>query len=308
MRKSVLIAGNAYPGLGRDIATALELEEIPISISSFADGETHIRLAGDVREKQVLIVQPTSPPSNEHLMTLALLADTVRGAGAAHVVAVVPYFGYARQDVRSDGPLSAALAARILQTAGVDHIVVLELHSPALESAFPTLLLHLRADELMLPAIRDWRLSRLTVVAPDAGGLKRAQRYAMALDVPLAAITKTRIADDMTATLHVLGEVRGRSCLIVDDIVSTGGTIAHAANALFAAGAAEVHALFVHAVMAPGALEKIRAAGVARLLATDSVHDNVSHPYVDVIPIAPFLAKALMPFVRERSTTSEIGL
>jgi ribose-phosphate pyrophosphokinase len=243
-----------------------------------------------VRGSHVCIVQPTSTPTHERLMTLALLADAARAEGAARVSAVMPYFGYARQDVRKPGEArSAQLAARLLGAAGFDEAIVLELHSPALESAFPMPVRHLRADDLLLPAIKP---RSFVLVSPDAGGVKRAQRYALALGAPLAVVTKERPGTDVATPLHVLGEVRGRDCMIVDDMASTGRTLAGAAQALAAAGAREVHAAFVHAVMAPGALERMREAGVRSIVTTDSV-GPVSLPGVQVVPTAPLFVRAL---------------
>ena len=170
-------------------------------------------------------------------------------------------------------------------------MVALELHSPALESAFDMPLVHLRADELMLPAIQSCAFSQLTIVSPDAGGLKRAQRYAAALAAPLAVVAKTRPRADVAVALQVLGDVRSRACLVVDDMASTGGTIVGAAQALLEAGAAAVHARFIHAVMAPGALERICAASVRIIMTTDSV-SIAPDPRVRVVPIAPLLARA----------------
>ena len=295
MSAIALVAGDAHPQLARDIAHSMEKALVPVTVSAFADGETRVRIEADVRDADLYIVQPTSAPTNERLMTLALIADAARAAGAARVTAVVPYFGYARQDVRkSPGePRSAQLAARILRCAGVGRMVALELHSPALESAFDMPLIHLQADELMLRAIRSWNIADLAIVAPDAGGLKRAQRYAAALAAPLAAIAKTRPGADAVVALQTLGEVRGRSCLVVDDMASTGGTIAAAARALLAAGAKEIHALFIHAVMAPGALDRICAASVRRIATTDSVRGDPD-PRIEVVPVAPLLAQALV--------------
>jgi ribose-phosphate pyrophosphokinase len=207
----------------------------------------------------------------------------------------MPYFGYARQDARNrpGEPRSAQLAARVLRAAGIDRAVILELHSPALESAFDLPLTHLHADTLLVPAIKACGFARLTIVSPDAGGLKRAQRYASALGAPLAVIAKTRPAPDVSAALHVLGAVGERACLIVDDMASTGGTIAGAAEALLRAGAAEVHAVFVHAVMAAGALERMRSAGVGRLITTDSVPAANLDASVQVLSVAPLLAGAV---------------
>lgn len=290
-----LVAGDAHPDLGRDIARLAEATVIPASISAFADGETRVRIEADVQDADLYIVQPTSAATNERLMTLALIADAARAAGAARVTAVVPYFGYARQDVRkSTGePRSAQLAARVLVAAGIDRLVALELHTPALESAFEIPLVHLQADELMLPLIRSWETPDLAIVSPDAGGLKRAQRYALALEASLAVVAKDRPHADFAVPLQVLGEVRGRTCLIVDDMASTGRTIVGAAEALLRAGAKEVHALFIHAVMAPGALERIGAGSVGRIVTTDSVR-GASDPRLEVVSVAPLLARILV--------------
>ncbi len=291
MNSIALVAGDAHPQLGREIARQAGMPLIPVSISAFADGETRVRIEAGVAGVDLYIVQPTSAPTNERLVSLALVADAARGAGAARITALMPYFGYARQDVRKHPgePRSAQLAARILAAAGIDRVIALELHSSALESAFEMPLVHLQADELMLPAARA---RQYTIVSPDAGGLKRAQRYAMALGAPLAVVAKTRPAADVAAPLQVLGEVRGRACLIVDDIASTGRTIAGAAQALAAAGALEVHALFIHAVMAPGALERICAGGVRGIVTTDSV-PGAPDGRIRVVSIAPLFAKML---------------
>jgi ribose-phosphate pyrophosphokinase len=297
-----VLAGDANPDLAREIARLCSANVIPVTIGAFADGESRIRIEGEVAERDLYIIQPTSAPTNERLMTLALLAEAARNAGAARVTAVVPYFGYARQDVlKSAGePRSARLAARLLGLAGVDRIVALELHSPALESAFDVPVTHVHADEAMLHVVRAWKLADLAIVAPDAGGLKRAQRYAAALSSPLAVVAKARTGPDVAAALQVLGEVGGKTCLIVDDMASTGGTIAAAAQALFQAGAKEVHALFVHAVMAAGALERICAASVRRIVTTDSILMSADSR-VQVVSIAPLLAGTLIRLAGARN-------
>jgi ribose-phosphate pyrophosphokinase len=294
MSPLVVIAGDAHPQLARRLAQESGATMVPATVARFADGETRVRIEGDVRGCDIYIVQPTSPPVNEHLMSLVLLADAARAADAARVTAVVPYFGYARQDVRKapGEPRSAQLACRLLECAGVERVVALELHSPALDSAFHIPLTHVEADAAALPAIRAWGLGALTVVAPDAGGLKRAQRYAAALGAPLAVVTKTRTGPDASLALAVLGEARGRNCLVVDDLVSTGGTLAGAAKALRGAGAASVHAFFIHAVMTPEALERFAAAGVQRLATTDSV-PFTARPGLEIVSVAPLLCEAI---------------
>jgi len=288
MSPTALVSGDAHPALAQAIAREARLELLPASVAAFADGETRVRIEADVRGRALCIVQPTSTPTNERLMTLALLADAARAAGASRVSALIPYFGYARQDVRKlpGEARSAQLAARLLAAAGVEEVIALELHSAALESAFPMPVAHLQADQLALGMFQKNHV----IVSPDAGGLKRAQRYAVALAAPLAVVAKARTGADIAVPLQVLGDVSGRACFIVDDMASTGRTIAGAARALAAAGASEVHAFFVHAVMAPGALERIRGAGVRRIVTTDSV-GPVASPGVEVLSTAALFAE-----------------
>ena len=285
---TALVCGDAHPALAQAIAGEAGLELVPASVAAFADGETRVRIEADVRGRALCIVQPTSTPTNERLMALALLADAACAAGALRVSALIPYFGYARQDARKlpGEARSAQLAARLLAAAGVDEVIALELHSAALESAFPMPVAHLRADKLALRLLEKPQV----IVSPDAGGLKRAQRYAEALGTPLAFVAKARTGTDIAVPLQVLGEVSGRACFVVDDMASTGRTIAGAARALAAAGASEVHAFFVHAVMAPGALERIRGAGVRRIVTTDSV-GPVAAPGVEVLSTAALFAE-----------------
>ncbi len=290
-----VIAGDANPGLAQAIARLIGSTPILATISSFADGETRVHIDADVLGADVIVIQPTSAPTNDRLMTLVLLADAARAAGASRVTAVVPYFGYARQDMRKSAgePRSAQIVAKLLFAAGIDRLVTVELHSAALESAFQMPLVHLEADDAMLPVIRSWEIADLAIVSPDAGGLKRAQRYASALNASLAVLAKTRPRPDVAVALQILGDVRGRTCLIVDDLSSTGRTIAATAQALSDAGAKGVHALFIHAVMAPEALARICAAPVQRIVTTDTV-PIPAHPRLHTVSLAPLLAQALI--------------
>jgi ribose-phosphate pyrophosphokinase len=280
--------------LAQRLSAQLECPLALAEVTSFADGETRLRLNQDMREQSVFIVQPTCPPVNDHLMVLVLLADAVRAAGASRVTALVPYFGYARQEQRSrpGDPRSAQVVSRLLGSVGIDHLVTLDLHAPALESALPMPSTLLSADELFMPEVKKWELDDLVVVSPDAGGMKRAQRYASALHAPLAVIAKQRPLPDVAAALQVLGDVRDRACLVVDDMASTGNTLCAAAEVLRRAGAREVRAIVTHAVMAPGALDRLSAAEFARLLTSDSI-PVASNQRLEVISIAPLLAKTV---------------
>jgi ribose-phosphate pyrophosphokinase len=289
-----LVAGNAHRGLAEDLASELSLSVEPADVASFADGETHVHIGSDVREATVFIVQPTCAPVNDHLMALALLIDAARAAGAARITAIVPYFGYARQDQRSSigDPRSAQIVARLLGAVGLDHLITVDLHTTALESAFSMPITLLRPEQVFVARIESWGLSDLVVVAPDAGGLKRAQRYAATLSADVAVTCKERPRADAAAIVHVLGDVRDRTCLLVDDMASTGRTLAGAAEALRRAGAREVHAIFTHAVMVPGALERLVAAPLERLATTDSI-PIPGHARLEVVRIAPLLAETV---------------
>jgi ribose-phosphate pyrophosphokinase len=295
-----LIAGNAHPGLAQNLACELKLPLVSAEVGAFADGEIRVRVSQDVRDAAVFLVQPTCPPVNDHLMVLALLADAVRAAGAARVVGIVPYFGYARQEVRGrpGDPRSAQVVGRLLDSVRLDHLVTLDLHAPALESALPMPATLLHAEDVFLPRVERWGIRDLVVVSPDAGGMKRAQRFALAVNAGLAVIAKDRPRPDVAVPLQILGEVEGRACLVVDDMASTGRTLAGAADALRQAGAKEVHTLFTHPVMAPGAMDRIVAARFGRVLTTDSIPVS-GDPWLEVVPIAPLLARTVRHLLGE---------
>jgi len=286
-----VLAGDAHPVLAENLAHELMVPLASAEVAAFADGEIRVHVSQDVRDAAVFIVQPTCAPVNDHLMVLALLVDAVRAAGAARVTGIVPYFGYARQEQRSrpGDPRSAQVVSQLLGGVGLDHLITLDLHAPTLESALPMPATLLHADELFLPRIKSWAIRDLVVVTPDAGGVKRAQRYSLALDAPMAVIAKTRPGPDTAISLQVLGNVENRACLIVDDMASTGRTLVGAANALRQAGAREVHAIFTHAVMAPGAAGRLAATRFGKVLTSDSIPAS-GERWLEIVPIAPLLA------------------
>jgi ribose-phosphate pyrophosphokinase len=304
-----IIAGNAHPELARALAGELGVSLTSTDVGAFADGETRVHIDGDVRHANVFIVQPTCPPVNDNLMVLALLADAAHGAGAARVTAVVPYFGYARQEQRSrpGDACSARVAARLLQSVGIDHLITLDLHAPALESALPMPATLLRAEKLFLPQLQTGAAKNLVVVSPDAGGLKRAQRYAAALGASLAIVAKERPRPDAAAPLQVLGDVQERPCLVVDDMASTGRTLHGAADALHRAGASVIDAVFTHAVMAPEAAERLSSTGFGRVLTSDSIPVE-NAPWLEVVSIAPLLALTVRHLCGEATVSADLGI
>jgi ribose-phosphate pyrophosphokinase len=299
-RSCVVISGNSHQFLGAQIATALSVPFEATTIGSFADGETHVHLEGDIRDSAVFLVQPTGPPVNDNLMVLALLADACRAGAARHVVAVVPYFGYARQDQRGSpgDPRSAQVAAKLLACVGVDHLITIDLHSPALESAFAMPVTNIPAVVVFgtfLQASPQYGI----VVSPDAGGIKRAQQFAAALQARLAVVTKHRVAADRPVVESVLGDVNGQACLIVDDMASTGRTMTGAAEALIKAGARSVDAVFTHAVMARGAMERLLESPIKRFMVSDTLPGLAVNERLKIQPVSTVIAHVLKETFRD---------
>lgn len=306
--RPMLVAGDVNRALAAEISKQLHLELQSVEAGTFADGETHVHIAADVRDATVVLIQATSPPVNDHLMMLALLVDAARAAGAARVIGVVPYFGYSRQEQRGrpGDPRSAQVVARLLGAVDLDHLVTLDLHAPALESALPMPSTLLRPETLFFPVIRAWKLNNLAIVSPDAGGMKRAQRFASELNAEFAVVAKGRPKPDVATTSAVLGNVRDRSCVIVDDMASTGGTLVAAAEALQKAGALTVQAIFTHAVMASGAFERLCAAPLERLVTSDSIA-LPAHARLEIVSTASLFAGAIRDIVGESTPPSTSG-
>jgi len=295
-----LVCGNAHPALSEKIGAQLELALEPAEIGAFGDGESRVELNCNVRGSSVAVLQPTCPPVNDHLVTLGLLLDAVRAAGARQVIAVLPYFGYARQEQRSSvgEPRSAQFVTRVLEAAGADHVIVFDLHEPALESALHTPLTHISSVPVLSSLLSTWRTEPCTIVSPDAGGMKRAQAHADALEAELAVCVKRRPQKDAAQTTAVLGEVHRRHCIIVDDLVSSGRTLAGAARSLRDRGAARVDAVFSHAVLAGDAQQRLQEAPLDRIATTDSVPRPAGfHP--EIVSVAPAIAEALHGVVSE---------
>jgi ribose-phosphate pyrophosphokinase len=293
-RACVVISGNSQQFPGAQIATALDVPFEAATIGSYADGETRVRIEGDIRDSRVILVQPTGPPVNDNLLVLALLADACHGAGARSVIAVVPYFGYSRQDQRGSpgDPRSAQVAAKLLAAVGVDHLVTIDLHSTALESAFAMPVSNVPAIDVFLPLLKA-TLQYGMVVSPDAGGIKRAQQFAAALKARLAVVTKHRSGVDAAVTESVLGDVNGQACLIVDDMASTGRTMAGAAEALVNAGARSVDAVFTHAVMAPGAMERLLGSPIQRFTVSDTLPGMTANERLRIQPVSAAIARVI---------------
>jgi ribose-phosphate pyrophosphokinase len=295
MRLAIL-SGTANSALTTAIAALLGTPARQRDIDRFPDGELGISLLESVRGDDVYVVQPASPPVNEHLMELLLMADACRRDGAARITAVMPYVGYARQDRRTGrSALGGRLVADLLAAAGVDSVVAVDVHTPAIEGFFGAPVEHLSAVPLLAERVRPALPRDCVIVAPDLGAAKLAERYARLLDLPVAFVHKRRITATEVAVHQVTGDVAGRAPLIVDDMISTGATIEAAANAVLAAGARpEITVAATHALLVGRAVEWLRGLGLRRLVVTDSVALPADVPLpLEVVSLDRLLADAV---------------
>ena len=271
-----VFAGNANPELAKKVCRRLEIPLGDALIERFPDGEINLKINEDVRGRDVFLVQPTCPPVNENLMELLMLVDTLRRASAARVTAVIPYFGYARKDRKDEGrvPITAKLVANLLARAGVDRVVALDLHAPQIQGFFDIPVDHLYASRVFMEHFREEGLFGIEdgcIVAPDVGGIKQARAYAKLLGLQLAIVDKRRVSAEQAEVMHVIGDVEGRRCVLVDDMMSTAGTISGAARALREHGAKEVRACATHAVFCGPAKERLEAAPIDSVVVTDTI-------------------------------------
>jgi ribose-phosphate pyrophosphokinase len=302
MRLTVL-AGSANVTLAASIAQKLGVTPCARVLQRFADGELHVEIAETIRGHDVYVVQPTSLPVDEHLMELVFLADACRRAGAARQTAVLPYFGYARQDRRASGreAVAARVVASLIEDAGYARVITIDLHAPEIEGFFRIPLEHLSAARLLAAAAGTTADS--VIVAPDLGAVRLARRYHALLNAPIVVIHKTRASGSEVSVRTVLGDVRGRSPIIVDDMISTGSTIEAAVNALVGAGCKpEVSVLTTHALFVGPAVSRLQALPIRQLIGTDTVESTAElPPHFQVINVAAMLAEAIARLHRDQS-------
>ena len=274
MARLMVFTGNANPELGNEIARTLGIPLGDALVSLFSDGEINIEIRENVRGHDVFVVQPTSAPTNRNLMELVLMIDALRRASAARITAVVPYFGYARQDrrVRSARvPISAKVVADMLSNAGVDRVLTVDLHAEQIQGFFNCTVDNVDGAPVLLDDIERQNYKNLLVVSPDVGGVARARAVAKQLGCDLAIIDKRRPSANQSEVMNIIGEVEGRTCVLVDDIVDTAGTLCKAAEALKKNGALKVVAYSTHAVLSGGAIENINKSHLDELVVTNSI-------------------------------------
>ena len=305
-----LVAGNSNPVLAKAIATWLKLALTKASVRRFADMEVFVEIQENVRGSDVFIIQSTSYPANDHLMELLIITDALRRASARRITAVVPYFGYARQDrkVGSRSPISAKLVANLITRAGVDRVLTLDLHAGQIQGFFDIPTDNLYASPVMVRDIREkFDLSKVMVVSPDVGGVVRARGLAKRINAPLAIIDKRRERAGESEVMNVIGEVAGYTCILVDDIVDSGGTLVNAADALVANGAKDVYAYITHGVLSGGAAARIGNSRLKELVITDSIQATeavISAKNIRVLSIAALIGEAIGRTASEESVSS----
>ncbi|HEV2148694.1 MAG TPA: ribose-phosphate pyrophosphokinase [Longimicrobiaceae bacterium] len=292
-----VFGGTANPRLAEAVAREMRVPLGACETERFPDGELTVRLEESVRAKEVFVVQPTSPPVNEHLVELLAFADAARRSAAGRITAVVPYFGYARADRRNQRrePITASLVAQLVQVAGIAHVVTVDPHTPQIEGFFSIPVDSLSAVCALAAELRGRLPPDTVVVSPDTGRVKLATEYARELDAQLAVLHKRRQSGSDTEVTQLAGEVEGRPCLLVDDMVSTGGTLVGSVRALRDAGATEFRVAATHGLFLDGALARLAAEGVAEVLVTDTVPTPpaTEAPPVRVASVAPALADVI---------------
>ncbi len=275
----------------------------------FSDGEFNFQIEENVRGADVFIVQPTCPPTDAYLMELLVMLDAFRRSSAGRLTAVVPYYGYGRSDKkdRPRVPIAAKMVANLLRTAGADRILTMDLHAAQIQGFFDIPVDHLYAAPVIIRHYQERPLPNLTVVAPDTGGAERARAYAKRLDAELALCDKRREKPNVAEVMNVVGDVEGRSCLVVDDMCDTGGSLTKVSLALKEAGADRVHACFTHAVLSGRAAQHLANSGIEQIVVTNTIPLNskaAELKNIKVLSIAPLLAKAIKSIHEETSVSS----
>jgi ribose-phosphate pyrophosphokinase len=304
-----IFSGSAHPQLTRDIADFLGIPLGQARLRRFPDSECSFQIDENIRGADVFIIQPTSNPVDQHLMELLVMIDAFRRSSAARITAVVPYYGYARQD-RKDKPrvpISAKLVANLLSAAGTNRVLTMDLHKAQIQGFFDIPVDHLFAAPVIIEYCSRLEYPDLTIVSPDAGGAERARAYAKRLDAELAIVDKRRTEDGTAEVMNVIGDVRGRTCILQDDIIDTAGTIVKAAGALKEAGAARVLACAVHGVLSGPAIERIDKSPIDELIVTNSVPlrgEGQNCKKIRVLSVARLLGQAIRNIHEETSVSS----
>jgi len=304
-----IFTGNANPALAAKICAAMGCTLGAASVEPFSDGEIRLQILENVRGADAFVVQPTCTPVDRHLMEVLLMIDALKRASAERITAVLPYYGYARQD-RKDKPrmpISARLIANLIQRAGADRVLTLDLHAAQIQGFFDVPVDHLFAAPVMLEYFDSIGRRDMTVVSPDAGGVERARAFAKHMNAPLAIIDKRRTDVNVAEVMHIIGDVEGRHCLIVDDLIDTAGTLVKAGEALLKHGAVSVTACATHAVLSGPAVERIEESEIQEVVVTNSIplrDDAKRSTRIKTLSVAPLLARAIQSIHEDGSVST----
>ena len=307
-KKLKIFTGNANPELAKEICDYLGLPLGEAFVGRFNNGEVQIMIDESVRGKDVFIIQPTSYPVNDNLMELMVMADALKRASARHITAVVPYYGYARQDRKTRGrePITAKLVANVMQTSGITRLVTIDLHAGQIQGFFDVPVDHLYGASILAKYINEKNLEDVIVVSPDLGGVTRARDLADRIGAPIAIIEKKRPEPGVAKVMNLIGDVKGKNCIIVDDIVDTAGSLVEGAKALKEFGAKSVMAAVTHAVLTDPASERIANSNIKELIVTNTMPlpENCKLDNVTQLSVAPLLGEAIMRIFHEVSVSN----
>ncbi len=304
--KLKLIAGNANPVLAQKISQELGIELSAAKIARFSDGEIQVKIVDGVRGADCYIIQPTCFPVNENVMELLVIADALKRASAKRITAVVPYYGYARQDRKAEPrvPITAKLIANLIAASGIDRVLTVDLHARQIQGFFDIPVDHLYARPVLLQYFQDLKLHNPIVVSPDAGGVERARSFAKLLNADLAIVDKRRPRPNEAAIMNIIGDVNGRNAIILDDMIDTGGTLTKVADAIKNAGAVKVYAAASHGVLSGEAIEKIQKSSLEEVVITDSIPHDQNIAKIKNLSIAPLLAEAIKRIANDESISA----
>lgn len=301
-----LFTGNANRELAKEIAKYLKVDLGGAMVGRFPDGEVEVKIIDNVRGADCFVIQPTSTPANDNLMELLLMVDALRRASANRVTVVMPYYGYSRQDRKAEPrvPISAKLVANLIQASGADRVLCMDLHAGQIQGFFDIPVDHLYSNPVLIQYFKKKKMTNgnVVVVSPDAGGTERARAFAKRLKTGLAIIDKRRLSPHEAAVMNVVGDVKGKVALIIDDLVDTAGTLVKAAHALAEHGAVKVYAAAAHGILAGPALERLRSSAIVELVITNTIPLNdKSLNKIKVLSVAPILGEAIKRIHQERS-------
>ena len=303
-----LFSGNANPELAKKIARFLHLQISDALVTTFSEGEIRVKIDEDVRGRDVFIIQPTCPPTNNNLMELLIMIDAIKRASARRITAVIPYFGYARQDRKDQPrvPITAKLVANLLETAGANRVLTMDLHAGQIQGFFDIPLDHLFAVNTVVEYFGKKKIKDLVVASPDVGGIKMARAYAKRLNAQLAIVDKRRIDDKHVETMNILGEVKGKNIVIVDDLSATASSICEAAVALKKSGALKIYAAITHPVLSGPAYERIQKAPFEEFIVSDTIplDEKKKNPKIKILSVAQILGEAIRRIHNEESVSS----